>query len=245
MARHDRRGLHLRLRHGLSRMAPAPALAARRRLRHRPHQRTRSRSRKRELVNPWIAILPLVAGRRAQQGLHRADSEVSTARPTNVTLGGMAQADRSRRSRRSRRSGPSKARCCSGILTVFAFAFWKPVEAKFAEGSKSAIAGALLASMNTASEYGFGAVIAALPGFPRDPRRAQGDSQSAGQRSGHRDDAGRHHRFGVRRHEHRAGGDGGPVHRRRERRRHPARSAASRRRRWPAAAWTRCRTTAR
>ena len=35
----------------------------------------------------------------------------------------------------------------------------------FAEGTKSAIGGALLASMNTASEYGFGAVIAALPGF--------------------------------------------------------------------------------
>ncbi len=36
---------------------------------------------------------------------------------------------------------------------------------KFAEGSKAAVSGALLASMNTASEYGFGAVIAALPGF--------------------------------------------------------------------------------
>jgi H+/gluconate symporter-like permease len=35
----------------------------------------------------------------------------------------------------------------------------------FAEGSRSAVAGALLASMNTASEYGFGAVIASLPGF--------------------------------------------------------------------------------
>ena len=51
-----------------------------------------------------------------------------------------------------------------GILTVFAFA-WKPVTAKFADGSKAAIAGSLLASMNTASEYGFGGVIAALPGF--------------------------------------------------------------------------------
>lgn len=51
-----------------------------------------------------------------------------------------------------------------GILTVIAFA-WKPVIASFAEGTKSAIGGALLASMNTASEYGFGAVIAALPGF--------------------------------------------------------------------------------
>ena len=35
----------------------------------------------------------------------------------------------------------------------------------FAEGSKNAIAGSLLAAVNTASEYGFGAVIAALPGF--------------------------------------------------------------------------------
>jgi H+/gluconate symporter-like permease len=51
-----------------------------------------------------------------------------------------------------------------GILTVFVFA-WKAVTAKFADGSKAAIAGSLLASMNTASEYGFGGVIAALPGF--------------------------------------------------------------------------------
>ncbi|MBP3985029.1 GntP family permease [Pseudoxanthomonas helianthi] len=51
-----------------------------------------------------------------------------------------------------------------GIASVVAFA-WKPVLASFAEGTKSAIGGALLASMNTASEYGFGAVIAALPGF--------------------------------------------------------------------------------
>ena len=51
-----------------------------------------------------------------------------------------------------------------GILTVLAFA-WKPVVARFAEGTKAAVAGALLASMNTASEYGFGGVIAALPGF--------------------------------------------------------------------------------
>ncbi|PWK92707.1 GntP family permease [Fulvimonas soli] len=52
----------------------------------------------------------------------------------------------------------------AGILCVLAFA-WRPVARRFAEGSKAAVAGALLASMNTASEYGFGAVIAALPGF--------------------------------------------------------------------------------
>lgn len=51
-----------------------------------------------------------------------------------------------------------------GILIVVAFA-WQAIRAKFAEGSKDAVAGALLAGTNTASEYGFGAVIAALPGF--------------------------------------------------------------------------------
>ena len=51
-----------------------------------------------------------------------------------------------------------------GILTVVAFAF-RPLKQRFAEGSKAAVAGALLAATNTASEYGFGAVIAALPGF--------------------------------------------------------------------------------
>ena len=51
-----------------------------------------------------------------------------------------------------------------GILLVFLFA-GKRVLSQFANGSKAAISGALLAAMNTASEYGFGAVIAALPGF--------------------------------------------------------------------------------
>jgi H+/gluconate symporter-like permease len=51
-----------------------------------------------------------------------------------------------------------------GIITVVIFG-WKKVHAKFADGTKAAISGALLASLNTASEYGFGSVIAALPGF--------------------------------------------------------------------------------
>ncbi|PMS19764.1 transporter [Trinickia dabaoshanensis] len=52
----------------------------------------------------------------------------------------------------------------AGILLVVLTAFNR-VRARFATGTKSAVAGALLASMNTASEYGFGGVIAALPGF--------------------------------------------------------------------------------
>ncbi|MDI4664208.1 GntP family permease [Xanthobacter autotrophicus] len=51
-----------------------------------------------------------------------------------------------------------------GILTVVLFGF-KAIAGKFAGGSKDAVSGALLASLNTATEYGFGAVIAALPGF--------------------------------------------------------------------------------
>src|ERR1700757_5196282 len=51
-----------------------------------------------------------------------------------------------------------------GILTVLVFAF-KPVSQRFADGTRAAVAGSLLATMNTASEYGFGAVIASLPGF--------------------------------------------------------------------------------
>ena len=51
-----------------------------------------------------------------------------------------------------------------GILFVIAFA-WRAISERFAEGSKTAVSGALLASMNTGAEYGFGAVIAALPGF--------------------------------------------------------------------------------
>ncbi len=51
-----------------------------------------------------------------------------------------------------------------GILSIFIMAF-KTVFSKFADASKVAISGALVASLNTASEYGFGAIIAALPGF--------------------------------------------------------------------------------
>ena len=51
-----------------------------------------------------------------------------------------------------------------GILMVLLLA-WNRVFRHFAEGTKAAVSGALLASINTASEYGFGAVIAALPGF--------------------------------------------------------------------------------
>jgi len=51
-----------------------------------------------------------------------------------------------------------------GIVLVCVTAFGRIRDA-FAEGTKAAVGGALLAALNTASEYGFGGVIAALPGF--------------------------------------------------------------------------------
>lgn len=57
-----------------------------------------------------------------------------------------------------------QAALLSGILVVLIFG-WCNIRGRLAEGSRTAVAGALLAAMNTASEYGFGAVIAALPGF--------------------------------------------------------------------------------
>ncbi|WP_027416466.1 GntP family permease [Aneurinibacillus terranovensis] len=51
-----------------------------------------------------------------------------------------------------------------GILTVFLFAF-RSIKQNFTKGINMSIGGALLATLNTASEYGFGGVIALLPGF--------------------------------------------------------------------------------
>lgn len=51
-----------------------------------------------------------------------------------------------------------------GVLMVLVFSF-KRVKSRFNSGVNLSISGALLATINTASEYGFGGVIASLPGF--------------------------------------------------------------------------------
>ncbi|WP_338450698.1 GntP family permease [Niallia oryzisoli] len=51
-----------------------------------------------------------------------------------------------------------------GILTAISLNF-KAVKTNFQESMNVGISGALLATMNTASEFGFGGIIAALPGF--------------------------------------------------------------------------------
>jgi H+/gluconate symporter-like permease len=112
------------------------------------------------LPNPWIAVAPLVVVGVANFVLTQLVPRAYGAKH-EITLGGHSIVTQ---------IGPVAAiwavegALLLGIATVFLFA-WRPVLAKFAEGSKAAVAGALLASLNTASEYGFGGVIALLPGF--------------------------------------------------------------------------------
>src|SRR5215831_2450867 len=114
-----------------------------------------------KLPNAWIALLPLVvvgvanfvltfAVPRAYGTTH--EITLGTAKPIVTQVSSVAAI------------WAVEGALLLGILTVFAFA-WRPVIARFADGSKAAVAGALLASLNTASEYGFGGVIALLPGF--------------------------------------------------------------------------------
>lgn len=51
-----------------------------------------------------------------------------------------------------------------GIISTLLYD-WNKVKQNFKEGLNTSIGGSLLATMNTAAEYGFGGIIAALPGF--------------------------------------------------------------------------------
>lgn len=53
-----------------------------------------------------------------------------------------------------------------GIVSSLAYD-WKRVTKNLKEGLNTAIGGSLLATMNTGAEYGFGGIIAALPGFAK------------------------------------------------------------------------------
>jgi len=113
-----------------------------------------------ELPNPWIALSPLIVVGVANfiftqlvPWAYGAKHEAALGGHTIVTQVGPLAA-----------IWAVEGALLLGILTVFVFAF-RPVLARFADGSKAAVSGALLASLNTASEYGFGGVIALLPGF--------------------------------------------------------------------------------
>ncbi len=114
------------------------------------------------LANPIVAILPLIAvgvlnkvftialprlyGATVETTLPGLKDPIVTAVPGIVAIWALELA------------------LVSGILLTVLLAF-RLVTQRFADGTRVAVLGALLASINTATEYGFGAVIAALPGF--------------------------------------------------------------------------------
>jgi H+/gluconate symporter-like permease len=115
-----------------------------------------------ELAHPAIAILPLVIVGLSNLLFTRLLPQLYPA-VVETSLAGLAQPLTVQLSSVTAIWAVLGA-LLAGSVAVLAFAF-APIVRKFADGTKAAIGGALLASMNTASEYGFGAVIAALPGF--------------------------------------------------------------------------------
>ncbi len=112
----------------------------------------------------WIAILPLIlvaiTNKILTAAIPRLYDEHHTFLPSVVGTAEPIQQEVAKISA----IWSIEAALLMGILAVVLLA-WKQMRDKLSEGTKPAISGAILAATNTASEYGFGAVIAALPGF--------------------------------------------------------------------------------
>jgi len=114
------------------------------------------------LPNPWLALSPLILVGVANLLFTRWIPDLYGKTHT-LQLAGMAQPVTSEVAKLTG-IWAVQAALLLGILLVLVCGF-RAIRSKLAEGTKTAVGGALLASMNTASEYGFGAVIASLPGF--------------------------------------------------------------------------------
>jgi hypothetical protein len=154
-------------------------------------------------------------GRRHEQGVHGDDSAGLRREPRFVHPAVIGKAAPVVQEVQGRRDLGGEGALLVGIATSSLRR--QAGDREFAEGTKTAIGGALLA----ADEHRFRVRLrrghrrpAGLPGRRQCAGR---DSQSAGQRGDHRHRAGRHHRLGLGRHEHRAGGDVGNLHRQRPR----------------------------
>ena len=115
-----------------------------------------------KLPNPWIAVSPLLAVG-VMNLLFTQWIPQWYGKTHSLALPGMATPVTSDIAKLTA-IWAVQAALLVGIIMVLLFGF-RAIRSKLAEGSKSAVGGALLAAMNTASEYGFGAVIASLPGF--------------------------------------------------------------------------------
>lgn len=115
-----------------------------------------------KLPKVWLAVLPLilVGVCNALFTLGISGLPVKTFDFTTIGLKGIPPVEISRMTAIWAVEGA----LIVGIISVIVFAF-KRIKQNFRTGIQISVGGALLATLNTASEYGFGGVIAALPGF--------------------------------------------------------------------------------
>ncbi|NHN77189.1 GntP family permease [Azotobacter chroococcum] len=114
------------------------------------------------LPNPWLALSPLLLVGVANLVFTRWIPELY-GKTHSLQLAGMAAPVQTEVGKITA-IWAVEAALLLGILLVLVSSFGV-VRSRLAEGTRTAVGGSLLAAMNTASEYGFGAVIAALPGF--------------------------------------------------------------------------------
>ncbi|MEE4460807.1 GntP family permease [Azotobacter chroococcum] len=114
------------------------------------------------LPNPWLALSPLLLVGAANLVFTRWIPGLY-GKTHSLQLAGMAAPVQTEVGKITA-IWAVEAALLLGILLVLASSF-RVVRSRLAEGTRTAVGGSLLAAMNTASEYGFGAVIAALPGF--------------------------------------------------------------------------------
>jgi len=110
----------------------------------------------------WLAILPLVLVTVCNK-IFTTWVGASYASPfsfENIGVSGVADIDTSK----FIAVWAVEAALVIGILATVATA-WKPIRNTIRSGITGAVTGGVMATLNTAAEYGFGAVIAALPGF--------------------------------------------------------------------------------
>ncbi|MGE4322890.1 MAG: GntP family permease [Sphingobium sp.] len=116
-----------------------------------------------KMAHPFVALLPLLVVGVANLALTMIIPRLVDGQDISVSLAGLDEPVRVKVAQMAALWAVEGA-LLLGIAVILLTAF-PAVSRRFAEGSKAAVGGALLAGMNTAVEYGFGAVIAALPGF--------------------------------------------------------------------------------
>jgi H+/gluconate symporter-like permease len=117
---------------------------------------------KKQAVSPWVALTPLVLVG-VCNALFTFLIPYFYGPEKTVALPGLAQPIVSQIASVTA-VWAVQAALLTGILSIVILAFPK-IRQNFAEGSKVAVSGAALAILFTASEYGFGSVTTAMPGF--------------------------------------------------------------------------------